>query len=85
MKKTMTGLGVPFTYDVHNIVLGCTKRTFPGFVKLGEKVAFWLPTAGRRMQFFHLIFTQPWKGLLVQPCKSKRKKDILISRLGFSE
>ena len=49
-------------------IQGCTKRLFPGFVKLGEKVAFCLPNAGRRTQFFHLIFTQPGKSLLVQPC-----------------
>ena len=54
-----------------NPVQGCTKRLFPGLEKLGEKVAFFLPTAGRRTQFFHLIFTQPGKGLLVQPCKWK--------------
>ena len=46
----------------------CTKRLFPGFVKLGEKVPFCLPTAGRRTQFFHPILTQPGKHLLVQPC-----------------
>ena len=37
-------------------------------MKLGEKVAFCLPTAGRRTQFFHPKFTQPGKSLLVQPC-----------------
>ena len=29
---------------------------------------FCLPTAGMREQFFHPIFTQPGKNLLVQPC-----------------
>ena len=48
------------------LLQGCTKRLFPGFVKLGLKVAFCLPTAGRRAQFSYP--TQPGKGLLVQPC-----------------
>ena len=30
------------------------KKLFPGCVTLGEKVAFCLPTAGRRTQFFQL-------------------------------
>ena len=34
----------------------------------GEKVAFCLPTAGRRAQLFHLIFTQPVAHLLEIPC-----------------
>ena len=34
------------------LLQGCTKRLFPGFVKLGEKVAFCLPTAGRRTHLF---------------------------------
>ena len=33
-------------------ILGCTKWLFPGDVKLDEYVAFCLPTAGRRAQFF---------------------------------
>ena len=53
---------------VELLLQGYTKRTFPGCVKLGEKVAFCLPTAGRRTQFLHLIFMQPGKSLLVQPC-----------------
>ena len=39
-------------------------------MKLGEKVAFCLLTAGRRTQLSHPIFTQPGKGLIVQPCTS---------------
>ena len=38
-------------------VQGWTKRLFPGCVKFDEKVAF-----------FHPIFTQPGKCLLVHPC-----------------
>ena len=41
---------------------GCTKRTFPCCVKLGEKVAFCLPTEGRKAQSFYLIFKKTWKG-----------------------
>ena len=52
-------------------VQGCIKRTFPGCVKLGEKVAFYLPTPDRRTHFFHPIFTQPGKGILVHPCKGQ--------------
>ena len=50
-------------------VQGTSKERFPGCVKLGEKYAICLPTAGRRTQFFHPIFTQPGKIILVQPCK----------------
>ena len=38
-------------------IQGCTKSLFPGCVKFDEKVAF-----------FHPIFTQPGKCLLVHPC-----------------
>ena len=38
---------------------GCSKRWAPGCVKLDEKFSFCLPSAGRRTQLFHLIFTQP--------------------------
>ena len=37
-------------------------------MKLGEKVAFCLPSAGRKTQFDHLIFTQPGARLLEHPC-----------------
>ena len=49
-------------------IQGTSKRLFPGCVKLGEKVAFCLPTAGRRTQFFHPAFSQPGKSLLEVPC-----------------
>ena len=48
----------------------CTKRTFPGCVKWGDKVVFCLPIARRRTQFFQTVFTQPGKILLVQPCSA---------------
>ena len=56
---------------------GCTKRLFPGCVKLDERVAFCLPTAGRRTQFFHPIFTQPGKCLLVHPCTNMLIRPLL--------
>ena len=49
-------------------VQGWTKRLFPGCVKLGEEVAFCLPFAGRKTQFFQPIFTQPGKSFLEIPC-----------------
>ena len=52
----------PHTYNCH--LQRISKELFPGCVKLGEKVAFCLPTAGRRTQFFHPIFTQPGKVIL---------------------
>ena len=53
-----------------NVVLlinlqGCTKRWALGCVKLGGKVVFCLPSADRRTQIVHLIFTQPGAHLLV--------------------
>ena len=47
---------------------GTSKERFPGCVKLGKKVAFCLPTAGRRSQFYHPMFTQPGKHSLEVPC-----------------
>ena len=47
---------------------GISKERFPGCVKLGEKVAFCLPTAGRKTQFFHPLFSQPGKHSLEIPC-----------------
>ena len=45
-------------------------------MKLGEQVAFCLPSAGRRTQLFHLIFTKPGAHLLVHPCRaSGRERD----------
>ena len=42
-------------------IQGISKRLFPGSVKSGDKVAFRLPSAGRKTQFFHHI---PGKSLL---------------------
>ena len=55
-----------------NFARPCTgeplKKPFPGCVKLSDLVAFCLPTAGRKTQLFHLIFTQPGTHLLEHPC-----------------
>ena len=48
---------------------GVSKKWAPGCVKLDEKVRFCLPSAGRRTQLFHHIFTQPGAYLLEIPCK----------------
>ena len=55
------------------IVQGTSKKRFPGCVKLGEKVAFCLPTAGRKTQLFHIIFTEPGKDILEVPCICRRE------------
>ena len=38
-----------------------SKRLSPGCVKLHEKIAFCLPSAGRKTQFSHFTFTKPGK------------------------
>ena len=40
-----------------SVIQGFSERWAPGCMKLGEKVAFCLPSAGRRMQLIHLSFT----------------------------
>ena len=40
-------------------------------MKLGEKVAFCFPSAGKKMQLFHLIFIQRGANLIEHPCKAK--------------
>ena len=52
-------------------VQGISKRWASGCVKLGEKVAFYLPTAGRKTQFFPPSFSQPGKSLLEGPCRGE--------------
>ena len=49
-------------------IQGCTKRWAQGYVRLGAKVAFCSPAAGKRMQFLNPIFTEPGVHLLVHPC-----------------
>ena len=49
---------------VGKLLQGCTKRFFPGCVKLNEKVALCLPTAGKTAQFF----TSYSHNLIMQPC-----------------
>ena len=50
-------------------IQGTSKERFPGCVKLDEKVAFCLPTAGRRRNLFHPKFTKPEKHSLEVPCR----------------
>ena len=52
-KKGKTDDSTPIMTDATFSYSGCPKKTIPGCVKLDEKVAFCLPTAGRRTQFFH--------------------------------
>ena len=56
-------------------ILGISKRLFPGCVKSGEIVAFCLPTAGRKIQFFHHKLSQPGKSLLGIPCRGKAGRE----------
>ena len=56
------------TCTCYALIQGTSKRLFPGFVKLDEKVGFCLPTAGRRTQFFHPTISQPGKSLSEVPC-----------------
>ena len=44
-------------------VQGTSKERFPGCVKLGEKYAICLPTAGRRTQFFSPHIHTTWEAL----------------------
>ena len=46
----------------HRTVQGCTIRTLPGCVKLGEIVVFWLPITGRIIQFFSPFRHITWQG-----------------------
>ena len=54
---------------------GISKRWAPGCVKLGEKVAFCLPTGVNGEQLFHLIFTQPGVHLLGMSCMLRISDD----------
>ena len=48
----------------------------------GERIAFFAPVAGRKAQLFHLIFTQPGKVILIQPCRwTYFSSQVLISAL----
>ena len=42
---------------------------------MGRKNYVVLPTAGRRMQLFHLIFTEPGVHLLGHPCTPRGGRD----------
>ena len=49
-------------------IQGSAKRLRPGLVNMRRKNCVLLPAAGRRTQFFLLIFTKPGWSLLAEPC-----------------
>ena len=49
-------------------VQGSAKRRRPGLVNIRRENCVLLPAAGWRTQFFHLIFTNPGRSLLAEPC-----------------
>ena len=49
-------------------IQGWAKVRFPGSVIMRCRICVLLPAAGRRTQFFHLIFTKPGKHTLAHPC-----------------
>ena len=68
LAKPNSGCHICILPYVYRGIQGCSARWAPGCVKLGEKVAFCLPSAGRRTQLFQLIFSQPGVHLLEHPC-----------------
>ena len=57
---------------------GITKIFWQGLVNRWKNYVL-LPVAGRKMEFFHLIFTEPGRSLLVLPCITVK---YCISRMG---
>ena len=55
-------------YFISTVLQGWTKVWFPGSVNMRRKSYVFLPAAGRRKQFFHLIFTEPGNHTLAHPC-----------------
>ena len=47
---------------------GSAKRLRPGLENMRRKNRVLLPAAGRRTQFFLLIFTKPGRSLFAEPC-----------------
>ena len=83
MGKECKLLTPPVSPSIHRPHLqGTSKKRFPGCVNFGEKVAFCLPTAGKRAQFFHPIFTQPRKHSLEVPCIPSSPRGKFICDLG---
>ena len=69
MKPTLLTKFVIFsTFMQKGPIQGTTKRLRPGLVNKRRKICVPLPAAGRRTQFFHLLFTKPGRSLLVVPC-----------------
>ena len=54
-------------------IQGCTKRTFSGFVNMGQKNCALLSAANKQNVTFSPNFTQTGKVLLVQPCSFQRR------------
>ena len=52
------------------VIQGCTKRLFPGCVKMGWKNCVLLPAVGKQNATFSPNFTKPGKSLLEVPCTS---------------
>ena len=66
------------------ILQGCTLWCAPGSVNMRRKNCVLLPAAGRRTQYFHLIFTEPGKCTLAHPCSPWcRERGKLSSHVGF--
>ena len=65
-------------------VHGTTKRLRPGLVNKRRKNCIPLPAAGRRTQFFQLLFTKPGRSLLAEPCGSEKRVDCVDRSIRFS-
>ena len=56
-------------YLVSSITIqGSAKRLRPGLVNMRRNNCVLLPAAGRRTQYFLLIFTKPGRSLFAEPC-----------------
>ena len=51
-------------------IQGSAKRLRPGLVNMRRKNCVLLPAAGKRTQYFHLMFTKPGRSLLAEPCSA---------------
>ena len=58
------------SYLARPFVQVITKRLWPGLVYMRRENCIFLTAAGRRTQFFLLIFNKPGRSLLVVPCNS---------------
>ena len=53
----------------------------PRLCEIELKIAFCLPSEGRRTQFIDLILTQPWVHLLENPCINKPEVELMSQSL----